>query len=47
MFIVNFVKDHKELYDKTSEHFKDKARKKCLWEQFAKSSKLSVTVCKT
>ena len=25
--IVNFVKNHKELYNKTSEHFKDKARK--------------------
>ena len=23
---MNFVKDHKELYDKTSKHFKDKAR---------------------
>ena len=44
---VDFVKDHKELYDKTSEHFKDKARKEFLWEQLAKSRKLSVKVCKT
>ena len=28
--IVDFVKDHKELYDKTYEHIKDKVRKKCL-----------------
>ena len=25
--IVDFVKGHEELYDKTSEHFKDKARR--------------------
>ena len=44
---MDFVKDHKELYDKTNEHFKDKARKKCLWERFTNSQKLSVKVCKT
>ena len=38
--IVDFVKDHK-LYDKTSEHFKDKARKECLWERFANIRTLS------
>ena len=27
---VDFVKDHEELYDKTNEHFKDKAKKECL-----------------
>ena len=27
--IVDFVKDHEVLYDKTYEHFKDKARKEC------------------
>ena len=27
---VDFVKDHKELYDKTNGHFQDKARKECL-----------------
>ena len=31
--ILDFVKDHKQLYDKTNEHFKDKARKECLWER--------------
>ena len=41
--IVDFVKDHKELYDKTSEHFKDKVRKEFLLEQFAKSCKGHVT----
>ena len=45
--IVDFVKDHEELYDKTDEYFKDKARKKCLWKQFTNSHKLSVKVCKT
>ena len=39
--IVDFVKDHGELYDKTNEHFKDKARKECPWERFGKSQKLS------
>ena len=45
--IVDFVKDHKELYDKTNEHFKEKARQECLWEQFTNSRKLSVKVWKT
>ena len=44
---VDFVKDHKELYYKTNEHLKDKARKECLWEQFTNNHKLSVKVCKT
>ena len=35
------------LYDKINEHFKDKARKECLWERFANSHKLSVKVYKT
>ena len=39
------LKNHEELYDKTNEYFKDKARKECLWERFANSHKLSV--CKT
>ena len=45
--IEDFVKDHEELYDKTNEHFKDKARKDHPWERFASSCKLSVKVCKT
>ena len=45
--IVDFVQDHEELYNKTNEHFKDKARKDCLWDSFASSHKLSVKMCKT
>ena len=45
--IVDFVKDHEELFDKTNKHFKDKARKDCLWERFTSSHKLSVKVFKT
>ena len=41
--IVDFVKDHEDLY-KTNEHFKNIARKECLWEQFANSCKLYVKV---
>ena len=33
--IVDFVKGYKELHNKTNEHFKDKAKKECLWESFA------------
>ena len=44
---MDFVKDHEELYDRTNHHFKDKARKECLWERFTNSCKLSVKVCKT
>ena len=42
--IVDFVKDHKELNNKTSEHFKDKERKECLWERFTNSHKLPIKV---
>ena len=42
--IVDFVKDHEELYDETNEH---RARKECLWESLASSHKLSVKVAKT
>ena len=45
--IVDFVKDHEELYDKTHQKFKDKARKDCLWGRCASSCNLSVKVCKT
>ena len=45
--VVDFVKDHEELNDKTNEHYKDKARKNCLWETFASSHKRSVKVCKS
>ena len=45
--MVDFVKDQEELYGKTIEHFKDKARNEFLWEEFARSRRLSVKVCKT
>ena len=44
---MDFVKDHEELHDKINEHYKDKARKECLWERFDNSHKLLVKVCKT
>ena len=31
--IVDFEKDHEELCNKTNDHFKDKARKQCLFCQ--------------
>ena len=45
--IVDFVKAHEGLYNKITEHFKDKARKECLLQRFTNSHKLSVMVCKT
>ena len=42
--IWDFVKGHEELYNKTDNHFKDKAREECLWERFANSYNLSVKV---
>ena len=40
--IVDFVKDLEMLYNKTNEHFKDKARKDCVWKRFASRCHLSV-----
>ena len=31
--IMEFVKQHEELYDKTNGSFKDKQKKEILWEQ--------------
>ena len=45
--IVNFVKDHEELYDKNDDYFKDIAGEECLWERFSNNHKLSVKVSKT
>ena len=45
--IADFVKDREELYDRTNEVGKDKARKDCLWERFTSSHNLSAKVCKT
>ena len=44
--IVEFVKEHEELYDKTNDKFKDKQRKEGLWERLAASRNLSVNTVK-
>ena len=44
--IVDFFKQHKELYDKTHMKFKDKQRKEGLWEIVAASRNLSVNTVK-
>ena len=43
--IVEFVKQHKELYDKT-DSFKDKQKKEGLWEQLAATTNLPVKTVK-
>ena len=43
---MEFVKKHKELYDKTQVKFKDKQRKEGLWEILAGSRNLSVNTVK-
>ena len=40
--IVDFVKDQKQLYDKTNDHFKDKV---CFWERLTSSRNMCVKVC--
>ena len=40
--IVELVKKHRELYNKTHDKFKDKLRKEGLWERLAASRNLSV-----
>ena len=40
--IMEFVKQHKELYDKTNDSFKDKQKKERLWEQLAATRNLPV-----
>ena len=44
--IVDFVKQHEELYDKTHMKFKDKQRKEGLWKTVAASRNLSVNTVK-
>ena len=44
--IMEFVKQHKELYDKTNDSFKDKQKKEGLWEQLAASRNLPVKTVK-
>ena len=40
--VVDLIKDHEQLYHKTHEKFKDKAKKDCLWERFVSSHELSM-----
>ena len=44
--IVEFVKQHEELYDNTNDSFKDKQKKKGLWEQLAATRNLPVKTVK-
>ena len=44
--IVEFVKQHKELYDKTNNSFKDKQKKERLWESLAATWNLPVKTVK-
>ena len=44
--IVEFVKQHEELYDKTNDSFKDKQKKEGLWEQLAATRNLPVKTVK-
>ena len=43
--IVDFVKQHEELFDKTHSKLKDKHRKEGLWETVAASRNLPVSTC--
>ena len=44
--IMEFVKQHKELYDKTNNSFKDKQKKERLWEWLAATRNLPVKTVK-
>ena len=44
--IVEFVKQHEELYDKTNDSFKDKQKKERLWEQIASTRNLPIKTVK-
>ena len=44
--IVDFVKNHKELCDKSNELCKNKVRKDSLWESFARRHKFTVQIYK-
>ena len=45
--IIDFVKGHKELYDKINKLFKNKARKYRLWESFTRGHKLCKIWCES
>ena len=44
--IVEFVKQHEELYDQTNDSFKDKQKKERLWEQQAATRNLPIKTVK-
>ena len=44
--IVEFIKQHKELYDKTNDSFKDKQKKERLWDQLAATRSLPIQTVK-
>ena len=44
--IMEFVKQHEELYDKTNNSFKDKQKKEGLWEQLAATRNVPVKTVK-
>ena len=44
--IVEFIKQHKELYDKINDSFKDKQKKEGLWEQLAATRNLPIKTVK-
>ena len=44
--IMEFVKQHDELYDKTNNSFKDKQKKEQLWEQLAATRNFPVKTVK-
>ena len=44
--IVEFVKRHEELYNKTNDSFKDKQKKEGLWEQLAATRNLPIKTVK-
>ena len=44
--IVEFVKQHEELYDKTNDSFKDKQKNKRLWKQLAATRNLPIKTVK-
>ena len=44
--IIEFVKQHEELYDKTNDSFKDKQKKERLWEQLAATRNLPIKTVK-
>ena len=44
--IVEFVKQHEELYDKTNDSLKEKQKKERLWEQLTATTNLPVKTLK-